>query len=67
MKPIRLFIIDQSFENPEHGYWRAALSAIRECGGIVIAGSSPSLDEALARQRRPEADVFVIDLANPTP
>jgi DNA-binding NarL/FixJ family response regulator len=67
LKPIRLFIIDKTFEDPEHGYWQAALSAIRECGGIVIVGCSPSLGEALAQQRRPKADVFVIDLANPAP
>ncbi len=66
MKPIRLFIIDKTFEDPEHGYWQAALADIRGCGGIVIVGCSPSLDEALTQQRRPEADVFVIDLAKPT-
>ena len=63
MKPITLYIIDPSFEDPTPGYWQSALTAIRECGGVVVVGSSPSPEEALATDRRPDADVIVVDLS----
>jgi len=67
LKPIRLFIVDPSFENPDPGYWQAALHAIRDYGGIVVTGCAASLEEALAGRRRPDVDVFVVDLSRPAP
>lgn len=67
MKPISLFIVDPSFEDPDPGYWATALYAIRDYGGIVVSGSASSLEEALGGRRPPAADVFVVDLSRPTP
>ena len=66
MKPIRLFIVDPSFDEPAPGYWGMALAALRERGGIAMVGSATSPAEALSQVRRVRADVFVVDLTQMT-
>lgn len=66
MKPIRLFIVDPSFDGPAPGYWQAALAAIRECGRIAVVGSATSPAAALSQLQRVHADLFVVDLTQRT-
>ncbi|MBT6681538.1 MAG: response regulator transcription factor [Chloroflexi bacterium] len=67
MKPIKMFVIDQSFEAREPGYWQAALAAIRDCGGITVVGSASTAQEAFEGTLIGQADVTVLSLSTAVP
>lgn len=67
MNPIRLFIVDETFDDPSSAYWPAAMRPIYESRHVAVAGSARSPGEALARISEASVDIAVVDTTRPSP
>ena len=65
MNQIRLFIVDQTFDDPSSAYWPAAMRPLRQSGHVAVTGSARSPGEALARISEASVDIAVVDIARP--
>ncbi len=65
MNPIRLFIVDETFDNPSSAYWPAAMRPLHDSGLVIVAGSARSSGEALARINDVNVDIAVVGISRP--
>lgn len=65
MNPIRLFIVDETFNDPSSAYWPAAMRPLNDSGLVIVAGSARSAGEALARISDLNVDIAVVGASRP--